>query len=202
MKSKNRLDLISSAFDEILLQDENPTEEQKNSEVDNQQPSFGEEFKGAVSSKEQQDKNWANFGDTQTNNFWADSTSWQQASTSITSNDFGFTDEKEQIILKDQLEKQDVFEGTNKGFESFGVTDDQAKPNEDNAFPSLFDAVSTPRIDNENKSDIRMSFPAEQMWSHNFSENKKEKKKESDDIWSSAFEEVDISKPEKQNQSK
>ena len=110
---------------------------------------------------EQQDNNWANFGDTQTNDFEVDSTSWQQAATSITTNDFKFTDEKEQKVLKAKQEKQDVFEDTNKSFESFGVTDDQAKPNENNAFPSLFDAASTPRIDNENKSDIRMSFPAE-----------------------------------------
>ena len=94
MKSKNRLDLISSAFDEILLQDENPPEEQKNIEVVNQQLSFGEEFKGAVSLIERQDKNWANFGDTQTNDFEVDSTSWQQAATSITTNDIKFTEEK------------------------------------------------------------------------------------------------------------
>ena len=104
--------------------------------------------------------------------------------------------------MKAKQEKKIVFEDTNKGFESFGVTDDQARPNENNAFPSLFDAASTPRIDNENKSDIRMSFPAEQMWYHNFSESEKDKKKESYDIWSSAFEEVSISHPAKQNQSK
>ena len=201
-EKRKRLDLISSAFDEILL-DDKPSEESKNDPQPNQQPSFGEEFKAPTSTNEQNnDRNsWADFGNEPTTSF-GENNVWEEAVTRLSGSNFGVSEEKEQEPSPDK-NQEDVFQDANKGFESFGVTDEQTKTNEDNAFPSLFDAASTPRIDTDNKTDIRMSFPSEQMWSHNFNQkdnaakdNEAKDNKGEDDIWGSAFEDINTSKPD------
>ena len=58
------------------------------------------------------------------------------------------------------------------------VMKDQNSPSKE-AFPSLFNSASTPRVNNDDNSDIRMSFPSQEMWGNNF-EEKKEESKEKD----------------------
>lgn len=66
------------------------------------------------------------------------------------------------------------------------VLQQPAAKNED--FPSFFDSSITPRVFEEEKSDIRMSFPSEEMWSSNFGSNSKQKVAEDEKPWKTGFE--------------
>jgi hypothetical protein len=70
-------------------------------------------------------------------------------------------------LTKDQTSKEEVF---SSAFPSILTK----KSSTEGDFPSLFDGSSTPRIDTEDKSDIRMSFPSQEMWSSNFGKEQKE----------------------------
>jgi len=52
----------------------------------------------------------------------------------------------------------------------------EKKQSSEGGFPSMFDQASTPRVDNDAKSDIRMSFPSQEMWSSNFGKDTEQPK--------------------------
>ena len=203
-----RQELISSAFDESLFEEDKPEakkeESEKKEETQDQKP---EEPKVENPPEEKQNTDsWANFEDgnaqnVQTPAWGTTNTGWDQPAQVSEKKDEPTKDkndsfedfedagapqpnqnkpeEKEDVKMEDSTPNQDPFDDI---VEPEPMKDNDLKmdrkASSGEAFPSLFNQNSTPRVEENPDSDIRMSFPSGEMWSSNFGNKSEEKAEE------------------------
>lgn len=194
-----RLDLINSAFDEAFLEEEPGKKVEEESKQASQQDTQVEEQKSAFGSQENAaSSGWANFnfGDNTAssgNDWQSAATGWAQPSAPVaeeTKIQGKPTQQEEDSDFEDFADPENEGQGAQSEDNKMEVDDDdpfaaalepeapklEKKETSEDAFPSLFDQTSTPRVQiDEKESDIRMSFPSQEMWSKNFGAKKEDK---------------------------
>jgi hypothetical protein len=199
-----RIDLISSAFDDALFDEPEEGEEKK--EESKEETVLQEQPKQVQQTEEQKAQpsgnSWANFDSSeqqnQANTGWQNqSAGWDtpraqdiQKSDEKHDDDFDdFVDSSESKpkqeqsasdakvdddpfsdAIKEETKQQEIVKTPQK-------TEPEKKPSE-SVFPSLFDQASTPRLNNDEDDEFKMSFPSQEMWKSEFEgkESKEEHK--------------------------